>query len=94
MPGENLQKLSKSELQQLRDIVREFYGRVEGMTAEQCKYVFDDRECDKLIDSLLPGTVEKLKEKGAARGFISTKKFLLPSEIIGVHGKAIMREDR
>ena len=94
MPGENLQKFSKSELQQLRDIVRRVYGREEGMTAEQTKVFFDDRECDKLIDSLLPSTVEKLKEMGAARGFISKKRFFLPSKILNKNGKAILREDR
>ena len=94
MPGQNLQKLNKSELQQLRDIVRKVYGREEGMTAEQTKAFFDDRECDKLIDSLLPSTVEALKEIGSARGFISKKRFFLPSRIVGINGKSLMREDR
>lgn len=94
MPGENLHKLTKSELDQLRNIVRKVYGREEGMTAEQCKQLFTDRECDKLIDSLLPSTVEKLKEMGESRGFISKKRFFLPSKVVGVNGKPIMREDR
>lgn len=94
MPGENLHKLTKAELNQLRDIVRRVYGREEGLTAEQCKAYFTDRECDKLIDSLLPSTVETLKEMGEARGFISKKRFFLPSKIIGQDGKPLMREDR
>lgn len=94
MPGENLQKLSKPELEQLRGIVRRVYGKEEGMTDEQVKQFLDDRECDKLIDSLLPSTVEKLKEMGESRGFISKKRFFLPSKIEDVNGKPLMREDR
>jgi len=93
MPGENLHKLSKSELDQLRNIVRKVYGREQGMTIEMTKQYFDDRECDKLIDSLLPSTVETLKEMGEARGFISKKRFFLPSKIEGINGKPLMRED-
>lgn len=94
MPGENLHKLSKSELDQLRGIVRKVYGREEGLTEAQCKAYFTDRECDKLIDSLLPDTVEKLKEMGEARGFLSKKRFFLPSKIVAQNGKPILREDR
>jgi hypothetical protein len=93
MPGENLHKLSKSELQQLRDIVRKVYGREEGYTAEQTKQLFTDYECDRLIDSLLPSTVETLKEMGEARGFLSDKKFFLPTQILGRNGAPILRED-
>lgn len=93
MPGENLHKLKKSELEQLRGIVRRVYGREEGLTEAQCKDYFDDRECDKLIDSLLPSTVETLKEMGESRGFLAEKKFFLPSRIVAANGKAILRED-
>ena len=93
MPGENLHKLSKSELKQLRNIVRKVYGREEGLTKAQCKEFYTDRECDKLIDSLLPGTVERLKEMGEARGFLSKKKFFMPSKIVDMNGAAIFRED-
>ena len=93
MPGENLHKLSKSELKQLRAIVRKVYGKEEGLTANQVREFYTDRECDKLIDSLLPGTVEKLKEMGESRGFLSEKKFFMPSAIVGMNGKALIRED-
>jgi hypothetical protein len=93
VPGENLHKLSKSELEQLRGIVRRVYGREEGLTEAQCKEFYTDYECDKLIDSLLPSTVETLREMGEARGFLSEKKFFLPSKIVGLNGKHIMRED-
>ena len=93
MPGENLHKLRKSELEQLRGIVRKVYGKEEGLTDEQVLAFLTDRECDKLIDSLLPATVESLKEMGEARGFLSEKKFFLPSKIIGMNGSAILRED-
>ena len=92
MPGENLQKLSKEELDQLRMIVRRVYFKDQGMTDEQMRECVDDRECDKLIDSLLPSTVEKLREQGLARGFISKKKFFLPTGIVGMNGKMIHRE--
>lgn len=94
MPGENLQKLSKSELEQLRGIVRKVYAKEQGLSVEQVKHFYTDRECDKLIDSLLPGTVEKLKEMGEARGFLSSKKFFLPSKIEGINGKPLLREDK
>lgn len=94
MPGENLHKLSKSELNQLRGIVRRVYGREEGLTEQQTKELFTDRECDKLIDSLLPSTVDKLKQMGEARGFLSEKKFFMPSRIVGMNGKPIVREDK
>jgi len=94
MPGENLHKLSKSELNQLRDIVRKVYGREEGLTLKDVEAFFSDRECDKLIDSLLPATVETLKEMGEARGFLSKKRFFLPSKIVNKNGKPILREDR
>jgi hypothetical protein len=93
MPGENLHKLSKSELDQLRGIVRKVYAKEQGMTEAQCKEFYTDRECDKLIDSLLPGTVEKLKEMGESRGFLSNKKFFMPSKIINQNGSPILRED-
>ena len=93
MPGENLQKLSKSELKQLRGIVLKVYALEQGMSIEEAKVSWDERECDKLIDSLLPDTVEKLKEMGESRGFLSEKKFFLPTKIVGLNGKQIMKED-
>ena len=93
MPGENLHKLKKHELDQLRGIVRKVYGKEEGLTPQQCNEFFTDRECDKLIDSLLPSTVETLKEMGESRGFLSEKKFFMPSRIVAPNGKAILRED-
>lgn len=93
MPGENLHKLNKSELAQLRLIVRQVYAREQGLTEAQAKHAWTNRECDKLIDSLLPGTVEKLKEMGEARGFLAKKKFFLPSKIVAANGKPILRED-
>jgi hypothetical protein len=93
MPGENLHKLNKGELNQLRDIVRKVYAREEGATLEDVKHFWTNRECDKLIDSLLPSTVETLKEMGEARGFLAKKKFFLPSKILNMNGKNIIRED-
>jgi len=93
MPGENLHKLSKSELDQLRGIVRKVYGKEEGLTDAMVKEFLTDRECDKLIDSLLPSTVEKLKEMGESRGFLSEKKFFLPTRIVGINGKPLHKED-
>lgn len=93
MPGENLHKLKKAELEQLRGIVRKVYGKEEGLTDAMVKEFLTDRECDKLIDSLLPATVEKLREMGESRGFLSKKKFFMPSKIVGVNGQAILRED-
>lgn len=93
MPGENLQKLSKSELEQLRGIVRKVYAKEDGFTDQQIREIWTDRECDKLIDSLLPGTVEKLKEMGESRGFLSQKKFFLPGKIVNQNGSPILRED-
>lgn len=92
MPGENLQKLSKEELEELRRIVRVAYFKDQGMTEAQMKEYVDDREVDKLIDSLLPRTVEQLREQGMARGFIARKKFYTPSTIVGSDGRPIMRE--
>ena len=90
MPGENLQKLSKAELNELRAIVkREYFGDFN----EKELGAIDERELDKLIDSLLPATVEKCKEIGAAKGFLSTKKFFLPSKIVMPNGKPVLRED-
>jgi len=94
MPGENLHKLSRSELDELRGIVRKVYGKEQGLTDEMVKQFLTDYECDKLIDSLLPATVETLKEMGEARGFLTKKRFFLPSRIEGMNGKPIMREDR
>lgn len=93
MPGENLHKLKKNELDQLRNIVRRVYGKEEGLTDAMVKEFLTDRECDKLIDSLLPATVEKLKEMGESRGFLAEKKFFLPSTLVGLNGKRILRED-
>lgn len=93
MPGENLHKLTKAELQQLREIVRKVYAREQGFTVEQTRTFFHDYECDKLIDSLLPSTVEALKEMGESRGFLSDKKFFLPTQIVGLNGRRIMKED-
>ena len=93
MPGENLHKLTKAELQQLREIVRKVYAREQGFTVEQTRTFFHDYECDKLIDSLLPSTVEALKEMGESRGFLSDKKFFLPTKIMGLNGKRLMKED-
>jgi hypothetical protein len=90
LPGQNLHKLSKAELNELRAIVkREYFG---DFNEKQLKAI-DERELDKLIDSLLPATVEKCKEIGAAKGFIASKKFFLPSKIVAANGKPIMRED-
>lgn len=93
MPGENLQKLSGGELKQLRLIVRQVYAREAGLTEQQAKDSWTNRECDKLIDSLLPGTVEKLKEMGESRGFLSKKKFFLPSKILNQSGSPFQVED-
>ena len=93
MPGENLQKLNKSELAQLRGIVFKVYALEQGLSPEEAKASWDERECDKLIDSLLPSTVEKLKEMGESRGFLSKKKFFLPSKIVAANGSPILRED-
>jgi hypothetical protein len=93
MPGENLHKLKKSELKQLRGIVRRVYGREEGLTEAMCKQFLTDRECDKLIDSLLPSTVNTLKEMGESRGFLAEKKFFMPSRIVNQNGSPILRED-
>ena len=93
MPGENLQKLNKEELRELRQIVRKVYAEEQGASKEAIAYFWTDEECDKLIDSLLPDTVEKLKEMKESRGFLSKKKFFLPSKVVGLNGKAIMRED-
>lgn len=93
MPGENLQKLSKPELRELRRIVRKVYGEDQGLTPEQAKQALDDRECDKLIDSLLPDTVDKLREAGIRSGFAERKKFFMPSPIVDTNGHAIMKDD-
>jgi hypothetical protein len=94
MPGENLHKLSKAELKELRRIVRKVYGEEQGLTPDQAKQAFHDRECDALIDSLLPDTVEKLKQIGIESRWVSKKRFFLPSKIVAHNGKPIMREDR
>ena len=93
MPGENLQKLSRAELEQLRGIVRKVYAKEQGLTQEQVDNFYTDRECDALIDSLLPDTVDKLKAMGESRGFLSTKKFFMPTNIVGLNGKKILKED-
>ncbi len=93
MPGENLQKLNKEELAELRICVRKIYFADKGFTPERIREVFTDRECDKLIDSLLPSTVEKIREQGIESKFVSKKKFFLPTGIYGLNGKQITRED-
>ena len=93
MPGENLQKFNKEELDVMRNIVRKVYAQEQGLTIEQVKTFYTDRECDSLIDSLLPATVEKLKEMGEARGFLSNKKFFLPTKILAANGKSFLKED-
>lgn len=92
MPGENLHKLGKEQLEELRAIVRRVYFKDEGFTDEQMKEHVTDYEVDKLIDSLLPETVEKCRELGIAKGFIAAKKFFLPTGIVGINGKMIYRE--
>ena len=93
MPGENLHKLKREELRVLRDIVRKVYAEEQGMTRAQVDQFYTDRECDALIDSLLPSTVEKLREMGESRGFLNDKKFFLPTAIVGLNGKALDKED-
>lgn len=89
MPGENLQKLSKEELRELRRIVRrEYFGDV----PENRQWMIDEKEIDKLIDSLLPQTVEKCRELGIAKGFVESKKFFVPSRIVDSSGRAMMVE--
>lgn len=92
MPGENLQKLNKSELTQLREIVRRIYFK--DFTEEEKKVVATDYHCDQLIDSLLPETIEQCKEIGSAKGFIGKKKFFLPSKILAKNGNPILCEDK
>jgi len=91
MPGENLHKLNKRELKLLRAIVRRIY--FQDFTEEEKKILATNRECDRLIDSLLPETVEGLREAGERSDFASRKKFFLPSKIVGMNGKPILRED-
>jgi len=74
-------------------IVRRVYFKNQGMTDEQMRRYIDNREIDKLIDSLLPDTVERLRAAGVQSGFVEKKKFFLPSRIVGMNGKPIMRED-
>lgn len=90
MPGENLQKLNKAELRELRVIIRRIYFK--DFNKEELKIIATDRECDKLIDSLLPEVIEKCKEIGAAKNFISKKRFFLPSKILDKNGKPLFRE--
>ena len=92
MPGENLPKLSKEELRQLRAIVAKVYFKEQGVSEARMKQFVTSEECDKLIDSLLPETVEKLRERGINSGFIEKKKFFMPSKIVGVNGKPIMKD--
>lgn len=92
MPGENLQKFNKEELDEMRMIVRRVYFKDQGYTDEQLREYVDDRECDKLIDSLLPSTVEKLREQGLAQGYIARKKFFMPTKIVDPTGKPFQRE--
>lgn len=91
MPGENLHKLTTAELRELRRIVRKVYGEQQGMTREQAEQAFDDRECDKLIDSLLPETVEELHKIGIQSKWVESKQFLKPSIIVGLNGDPILR---
>lgn len=93
MPGENLHKLNKSELRELRRIVRKVYGEEEGLTKEQAQQCFTDRECDKLIDSLLPSTIEELSEIGIKSRWVQRKKFFMPSKIIKPNGNPFYTSD-
>jgi hypothetical protein len=93
VPGENLHKLNKAELKELRRIVRKVYGEEQGLNPAQAKQVFTNRECDSLIDSLLPDTVEKLKQIGIESRWVKKKKFFMPSRIVAMNGKPILRED-
>lgn len=85
MPGQNLQKLSRRELRQLRRIVKRVYFK------HIPKRFHSTREFDKLIDSLLPATIEKLVEAGEAKEYLGRKKFFLPvrkSRLVNTIGKA------
>ena len=57
MPGENLHKLSKSELNQLRGIVRKVYGKEEGLTDEMVKQFLTSRvaSCPRRSSLCRPG---------------------------------------
>lgn len=90
MPGQNLQKLSKEELKELRGIVRKLY--FQDMPEAAKKHLLTNRECDKLIDSLLPETIEKCREQGMAKNFIKKKKFFFQSKILAANGKAILKD--
>ena len=92
MPGENLHKLTKAELKELRRIVRKVYGERNGLTPEQAAQVYTNRECDALIDSLLPDTVEKLREIGLNSGWAERKKFYGKSKILGLNGTPLLRD--
>lgn len=94
MPGENLQKLKPHELEILRGIVRKVYGLEQGLTGLMVDQFLTDRECDKIIDSLLPATVETLREMGESRGFLDSKKFFLPTRFEGLNGHKITRQDK
>ncbi len=89
MPGENLQKLNKEELTELRKIIRKIYFK--DSTPEELKIVATDRECDKLIDSLLPSTIDECRKVGLAKSFIRKKKFFIASKILDVNGRAILK---
>jgi hypothetical protein len=93
MPGENLHKLTRGELRQLRRIVRKVYGEEQGLSREATEQVYTDRECDALIDSLMPETVEKLHERGIQSRFAAAKKFFLPTKIVNQNGKPFLKED-
>ena len=89
MPGENLHKLTKSELKELRRVVRRVYFR--DFPKQLQKERIDDKEVDKLIDSLLPDTVEKLREMGIQSGFVERKKLVGASPIVDASGQRIRR---
>ena len=73
MPGENLQKLNKEELEDMRNIVRWAYFVKQGWGEREMKAVVTERELDKLIDSLNPETIDELREMGLVRGIIKPK---------------------
>ena len=92
MPGENLHKFTKEELEEMRRVVRQVYFKDQGLTDEQMREYVTDYECDKLIDSLLPRTIDALREQGLARNFIAKKKFFMPTPIVNTKEQRLSRE--
>ena len=87
-----LSRLTRRELRELRAIVRrvyhqELYRENPAAHAE----LMSDRECDKIIESILPETVEALREKGVKSGFVERKKFFGKSKILDALGQPILR---